>query len=152
MNHDILKRGIVKSVNGSRLTVVIDRYSACASCHAAATCGTSERKQMAVEARVSPNHHVEVGDTVYVRAGGKSPMASIMLGYGLPMIMLIMGCVAAKAITKSDIIAAVAGLCVMGVYFFLLWTFKPRIDRTFGCWAIPCADKPPLPNEHCPHS
>lgn len=151
MNHDILKRGMVKSVNGSRLTVVIDRYSACASCHAAATCGTSERKQMVVEARVSPNYHVAVGDTVYV-SGGKSPMASIMLGYGLPMIMLIMGCVTAKAITKSDIIAAVAGLCVMGVYFLILWTFKTRIDRAFGCWAFPCADTPPRPHDHCPHS
>lgn len=152
MNQDILKRGIVKSVNGSRLTVVIDRYSACASCHAAATCGTSERKQMAVEARTSPNHHIAVGDMVYVRAGGKSPMASIMLGYGLPMIMLIMGCVAAEAITKSDIIAAVAGLCVMAAYFLMLWTFKPRIERAFGCWAYPCTDTPPRPNDYCPHS
>lgn len=151
MNHDILKRGIVKSVNGSRLTVAIDRYSACASCHAAATCGTSERKQMAVEARISPGYHVEVGEAVYV-SSGKSPMTSIMLGYGLPMIMLIMGCVTTKAITKSDITAAVGGLCAMVVYFIILWTFKSRIDHAFGCRAIPCTDTRPPSHEHCPHS
>lgn len=66
MSQNIYKRGIVKAVNGSRLTVVIDRYSACASCHAAATCATSERKQIAVEAQVSPNCHFAVGDAVYV--------------------------------------------------------------------------------------
>lgn len=152
MSQSIYKRGIVKSVNGPRLTVVIDRYSACASCHAAATCATSERKPMAVEARVSPNCHVKVGDTVYVSASGKGPMASIMLGYGLPLAMLIVGCVAAKAITKSDIIAAVGGLCVTAAYFLILWTFKTRIDRAFGCMAIPYADPYPPSNGHCPHS
>ena len=100
MSQNIYKRGIVKAVNGSRLTVVIDRYSACASCHAAATCATSERKQIAVEAQVSPNCHFAVGDAVYVSTGDKNPMTSIMLGYGLPSIALIMGCVAARAITQ----------------------------------------------------
>lgn len=151
MSQNIYKRGIVKAVNGSRLIVVIDRYSACASCHAAATCATSERKQMAVEAQVSPGYHFAVGDAVYVSTGGRSPLASIMLGYGLPMIILIIGCVAAKAISLSDIIAAVSGLCATAAYFLILWMFKSRIDRTFGCIAIPCADTRPQSQEHCPH-
>lgn len=152
MNQNIYKRGTVKAVNGSRLTVVIDRYSACASCHVATTCSTSERKPMAVEARISNDCHVAVGDTVYVSSGGKGPMASMMLGYGLPMATLIAGCVAARAISGSDIIAAVGGLCAMAAYFLLLWAFKPRIDRAFGCVAIPCADPRPQPIDHCPHS
>lgn len=151
MSQNIYKRGIVKAVNGSRLTVVIERYSACASCHAAATCATSERKQMAVEAQASPGYHIAVGDAVYVSAGGKSPMTSIMLGYGLPMIILIIGCVAAKATSQSDIIAAVSGLCATAAYFLILWIFKSRIDRAFGCMAIPCADSRPQSHEHCPH-
>ena len=151
MSQNIYKRGIVKAVNGSRLTVVIDRYSACASCHAAATCATSERKQIAVEAQVSPNCHFAVGDAVYVRTGDKNPMTSIMLGYGLPLIALIMGCVAARAITRSDIMAAIGGLCATAAYFLMLWIFKPRIDRAFGCVAFPCADQGPQPNDHCPH-
>lgn len=151
MNQNIYKRGTVKAVNGSRLTVVIDRYSACSSCHAAATCATSERKQIAVEAQASPSCHFAVGDNVYVSAGGKGPMASILLGYGLPLIALIIGCVAVKAMAQSDIMAAVGGLCAVAAYFLMLWIFKPRINRAFGCIAIPCAVSTPQPNEHCPH-
>lgn len=143
---------MVKAVNGSRLTVLINRYSACASCHAAATCATSERKQMTVEARISANDHVAVGDMVYVSAGGKSPMASIMLGYGLPLIVLILGCVVTEALTKSDIMAATGGLCAIFVYFLMLWIFKSRIDRAFGCTAIPCAESQAQSEERCPQS
>lgn len=152
MSQNTYKRGIVKAVDGSRLTVVINRYSACASCHAAATCATSEHKQMVVEARVSSNYHFAVGDTVYVSAGGKNPMASIILGYGLPLIILVMGCVAGEAIATSDIIAAISGLCATAVYFLILWMFKSRIDRAFGCIAFPCDGAAPRYNEPCPRS
>ena len=152
MNQSIYKRGMVKAVNGSHLTVIISRYSACASCHAATTCATSERKQMSVDARISPNDHVAVGDMVYVSTGAKGPMASITLGYGLPLVMLITGCVATEALTQSDILAAIAGLCAMAVYFLMLWIFKSRIDRAFGCTAIPCAESQTQSEKHCPQS
>ncbi len=152
MNHNIYKRGIVKAINGSRLTVLINRYSACASCHAAATCATPERKQMTVEARISANDHVAVGDMVYVSAGGKSPMASLLLGYGLPLTVLILGCVVAEALTKSDIMAAAGGLCATAAYFLILWIFKSRVDRAFGCTAIPCDDYQAQPESRCPQS
>lgn len=140
MSHKTYKRGTVVSTKGSLLTVAIDRYSACSSCHAATTCPTSERKQVMVEARLYHDAHVEVGDQVYVSMGGKSPVKPIMIGYGFPLAILAVACIATASTTQSDITAAVTGLGATAAYYIILWTLKPYLNRLFTCTATPCQD------------
>ena len=61
---DICHEGIVRSVNGNRLTVEIVSKSMCASCHAKGACSSSDMKIKEIDVVAEGNETYAAGEKV----------------------------------------------------------------------------------------
>ena len=88
MGMSVKRRGVVVSVDGSMAKVLIDRGTACSSCKISVACNKTECDSMVVEARIATSRPIAHGDVVCVSSGG-SPLLSVLIGYGLQLVLLM---------------------------------------------------------------
>lgn len=131
MGMSVKRRGVVVSVDGSMAKVLIDRGTACSSCKISDACNKTECDSMVVEARIATSRPIAHGDVVCVSSGG-SPLLSVLIGYGLPLVLLLVVCVLVGMATGSDAAAAVTGLASIACYYALLFCLRARVGRMFA--------------------
>ena len=129
MRQSIQHRGRVEGVEGDRVFVVVDRETACSGCHAKGVCGTSGTKRV-IEVQAPRAAEFSVGESVVVallhRAMG---VASVVLGYVVPLILLVSLLIGAKALGAEDGVAAMITLAGIALYYVLLYLLRRRIER-----------------------
>ena len=113
MGMSVKRRGVVVSVDGSMAKVLIDRGTACSSCKISDACNKTECDSMVVEARIATS-------------------LSVLIGYGLPLVLLLVVCVSVGMATGSDAAAAVTGLASIACYYALLFCLRARVGRMFA--------------------
>lgn len=125
------KSGVVMSVDGPVAKVLIDRHSACSSCRLSGSCGGQECKSLVVEVRVGTRTGLRRGDTV--RVVNRSPgWLAVVIGYGLPLAVLMLSCGLAAIFGLSDACVAFMGLAAVAAYFLLMSCFRKRLERALG--------------------
>ncbi len=129
MRQSIQHRGRVERVDGDRVFVVVDRETACSGCHAKGICGTSGEKRV-IEVQTPRAAEFSVGESVVVallhRAMG---VASVVLGYVVPLLVLMGLLIGAKALGMEDGAAAMITLAGITVYYLLLYLLRRHIER-----------------------
>jgi len=110
--------------------VRILQTSACAACKVAAHCNASESKEKIVDVLNVPDRGtLKKGDAVVVSASRDVAGSALLLGFGLPFVVMVAVLVAVLLLTGSEGLAAVAGLVALVPYYAVLWLYRDRIRQ-----------------------
>ena len=127
MHTKISHPGIVESIADGCVKVRILQVSACASCKVAGHCNASESKEKIVDVLEADTSCLRVGDSVVVCASRSVANRALVLGFGMPFLLLIGVLVAVLYLTDNEALAALAALGSLLPYYFLLWLRRDSI-------------------------
>ena len=127
---DIIKhRGIVEKVEGAHVVVRIVQTSACAACKVANHCSAAESKVKIVDVFCSDCNAYEVGQQVVVWASKDVANRALLLGFGVPFLLLICVLMIALKFLGDEGLAALTALASLVPYYLALWVMKDRIQQ-----------------------
>ena len=127
MENSIRHEGTVESVDGEHIRVRIVQHSACSACKVASHCSASESKEKIVDVFHYKQHHLRVGDAVIVGTSSHSVGKALLLGFGLPLLLLLLVTGVLFAAGVNEGITALAALGALIPYYIGLWIFRQRI-------------------------
>ena len=130
MAHTIQHRGVVERVEGDRVFVAVEQQSACAGCHAKGMCSAGSAEKRTIEVRTRHASTYEVDERVVVALQQASMgLSSVVWGYVMPLVVLLVVLVGAKIAGVDDGPAAVATLVGVAIYYVGLYLARRRFDR-----------------------
>lgn len=127
MENSIRHEGTVESVNGEHIRVRIIQHSACSACKVASHCTASESKEKIVDIFLHKQHQLKVGDKVVVGTTNHSAGKALLLGFGFPLLLLL---IVTGVLLFNDIsegITAISAILTLVPYYIGLWIFRKRI-------------------------
>lgn len=127
MSNKIKHSGVVENIMGDSVQVRIVQTSACAACKVAGYCNASESKEKLVDVYHADTRHLKVGDVVMVTASTQVAAHALLLGFGLPFVVLVAVLFAVLLITGNEGAAALSGLAALVPYYAVLFLFRNRI-------------------------
>ena len=90
MGHKISHSGVIESFGDGCVHVCIVQTSACAACKVAGHCHAAESKEKLVDVYCDPvARQLQVGQTVMISASTQVATHALLLGFGLPFIVLV---------------------------------------------------------------
>ena len=129
MSEKIKHSGVVEEVTEGRVVVRILQTSACAACKVAGHCNASEAKEKLVDVRCADASAYQVGQSVVVSTSRDVANRALLLGFGLPFVVLVGVLFAVLRLTGDEGLAALSGLGALVPYYLLLWLLRDRISR-----------------------
>ena len=127
MSNKIKHSGVVENILGDSVQVRIVQTSACAACKVAGYCNASESKEKLVDVYHADTRNLKVGDVVTVTASTQVAAQALLLGFGLPFVVLVAVLIAVLLITGNEGAAAMSGLAALVPYYAVLFLFRNRI-------------------------
>ena len=129
MSRPIEHTGVVERIDGGKITVVVEQQSACAACHAKGL-RSEQGSRKVIEADSDTPELFSIGDTVRVAlVSNRMALQSVVWGYILPFVVLIVALVVAKILGATDGIAALATLLSVALYYVVLYTLRHYFER-----------------------
>lgn len=107
----------------------IVQTSACAACKIAGHCNASESKVKIVDVFCSNSSDYKVGQDVTVWASKDVANKALMLGFGVPFLLLVSVLMIALKIIGDEGISALVALGALVPYYFALWLMRIRIQN-----------------------
>jgi sigma-E factor negative regulatory protein RseC len=124
------QKGFIESINDNRITVRIDRGSACGHCTAQGLCNLSQSTEQTVEINNSTQEFA-VGEYVQVSMSRSMGNKAIFMGYFIPFILLISTLLILSAFGIPDWVAGLVSILILIPYFIILFLLRERLRRTF---------------------
>lgn len=129
MGSSVQHRGIVERIVGDIVYVSVEQQSACAACHAKGIC-TEQVAKRTIEVRSDHASQYNVGDRVIVALlNNAMGFSSIIWGYMLPLVVLIVGLLLCKAIGLGDGPSAVISIVAVAIYYGAMYIFRNKIEK-----------------------
>ncbi|MBO4718707.1 MAG: SoxR reducing system RseC family protein [Prevotella sp.] len=129
MSSKISHSGVVDSIEGDCVKVRILQTSACAACKVAGHCNASESKEKIVDVFCCDTAKYRAGQEVTVWASREVANKALLLGFGLPFLLLITVLVVGLYLTDNEGVAALVSLGSLLPYYFLLWLCRKSIRQ-----------------------
>ena len=129
MQTKISHSGIIESIAEGCVKVRILQTSACAACKVAGHCNASESKEKIVDVFCSDVSNYQVGESVVVCASRDVANRALLLGFGVPFLVLVGVLILTLYITGNEGVAAMAGLIALVPYYIVLYAFRSHIQR-----------------------
>ena len=129
MSNRISHSGIIDSITGDHVKVRIVQSSACASCQVAGHCHASGSKVKIVDVFGCDTAKYETGQEVTVWASRDVANRALLLGFGVPFLLLVCVLMLALRLTSDEGVAALVALGSLVPYYILLWSLRDRISR-----------------------
>ena len=129
MSQKISHSGVIESVLEGCVKVRIVQTSACAACKIAGHCNASESKVKIVDVFCSNSSDYSVGQDVTVWASKDVANKALLLGFGVPFLLLVSVLMIALKIIGDEGISALIALGALVPYYFALWLMRDRIQH-----------------------
>ena len=129
MHTKISHLGIVESVSDRCVKVRILQAPACGACKVAGHCHAAESKEKTVDVFGCDTAKYATGQEVVVTTSGAVANKALLLGFGMPFLLLVGVLVIVLFLTHHEGIAALAALGSLVPYYFLLWLRRDSIQR-----------------------
>ena len=129
MSNKISHSGVIQSIKDGCIKVQIVQTSACAACKVASSCNASESKVKIVDVLRNDTKGFEVGQQVVVWASKDVANQALLLGFGVPFLLLVCVLLIALRLTANEGLAALCALGSLVPYYFALWLLRNRIQR-----------------------
>ena len=127
MSNKIKHSGVVEKIMDDCIQVRIVQTSACAACKVAGYCNASESKEKLIDVYHADSHHLNVGDVETVTASTQVAAHALLLGFGLPFVVMVTVLVIVLQTTGSEGRAALSGLLALVPYYAVLYLFRNRL-------------------------
>ena len=129
MSGGIQHKGIITSIEGDVVRVVVAQQSACEGCHAKGVCGEKGKERIIdVETRYADNFNV--GERVIVSLVNKSmAFSSVIWGYALPLLILLVTLFSLNKLKVEDGMSAILSIVAVAVYYVGLYIFRNKIKQ-----------------------
>ena len=127
MSNKIKHSGVVEKIMDDCIQVRIVQTSACAACKVAGYCNASESKEKLIDVYHADSHRLNVGDVVTVTASTQVAAHALLLGFGLPFIVMVTVLVVVLQTTGNEGRAALSGLLALVPYYAVLYLFRNRL-------------------------
>lgn len=127
INHD----GVIDKIEVDTIHVRILQTSACAACGLARHCNSSESKEKMVEVHADGAEYA-VGEHVVVSVSAAIGYRAVMLGFGLPFLLLVAVVAGLYAFTANEPLSALSGLLSLAPYYLLLYLFRNRVGQSLA--------------------
>ena len=129
MHTKISHSGIVESISEGCVKVRILQTSACAACKVASHCNASDKKVKIVDVFCDDAATYQAGQEVVVSASKEVAAHALLLGFGIPFLLLILSLILTLKLTGNEGIAALVALASLVPYYFIVWLCKDRIRQ-----------------------
>ena len=130
MKSKITHKGVVECIEKDMVRVRIVQSSACASCKLAGHCAASESKVKIIDVSTPDASSYKAGDNVVVSVSEGSAHMALLVGFGLPFVVMMFALFLAMWITSDEIVSALVGLGVLIPYYILVWLLRHRIGNS----------------------
>jgi len=127
MENVIRHEGIIDYIKGTHVRVRITRTPACAGCKVAARCATAEAREKVIDATATDASAWHVGQTVVVTTAGTMAGRALLLGFGLPLLLMLLVLGVAMVTGCNEGATALLMLASLVPYYFVLWLCRDRI-------------------------
>ena len=129
MSQKISHTGVIERIEGGSMKVRIVQTSACAACKVASHCNAAESKVKIVDVFGCGTTNYSTGQEVTVWASKDVANKALLLGFGVPFLLLVCVLMIALRLTASEGVAALVALGSLVPYYFVLWLLRDRIQR-----------------------
>lgn len=129
MSQKISHSGVVERIEGDCIKVRIVQTSACAACKVASHCNAAESKVKIVDVFGCDTTNYSTGQEVTVWASRDVANRALLLGFGVPFLLLVCVLLIALRLTANEGLAALWALGSLVPYYFVLWLLRDRIQR-----------------------
>ena len=129
MSNKISHLGTIKSIADGCIKVQIVQTSACAACKVAAHCNASESKVKIVDVLCNNTCDYTIGQQVTVWASKDVANRALLLGFGVPFLLLVCVLMIALKLTDSEGVSALAAIASLVPYYVALWLMRDRIQQ-----------------------
>ena len=129
MSNKISHPGVVDSIEGNRIKVRIVQTSACAACKVAAHCNAAESKVKMVDVICCDTEKYSTGQEVVVWASKEVANKALLLGFGIPLLLLVSMLMIVLRLTSDEGVAALVALGTLLPYYVLLWLLRDKIQQ-----------------------
>ena len=129
VHQKISHSGIVESVTDGCVKVRILQAPACGACQVASHCHAAELKEKIVEVFGCDTANYSTGQEVMVSTTGKVVNKALVLGFGIPFLLVLGVLVVVLFLTDNEGAAALAALGSLLPYYFLLWLRRDSIQH-----------------------
>ncbi|MBQ6063218.1 MAG: SoxR reducing system RseC family protein [Prevotella sp.] len=141
MSSKISHSGIIESVEDGHIRVRILQASACGSCAVSRHCHASEAKEKTIDVypasntqHPTPNMQWKKGDAVTVVASTQTGVRAIILGFGIPFLLLLAVLFTTMGLTGNEPVAALAAVFSLLPYYILLYMFRDKVKEKLTFW------------------
>ncbi len=128
MHNNIQHKGIVDSVSKGVVVVRVTQLPACSSCQLSGRCHSAEGRDKLIEVLSDVADSYRVGDMVLVSADAQVGRLAVLVGFVLPMVLLVGVTVFMHQLVGEDTVAALCGLGALIPYYVVLRFFRGRLQ------------------------
>ena len=129
MSNKISHSGIIQSITEGCIKVQIVQTSACAACKVASHCNAAESKVKIVDVMCNDVEGYQKGQQVVVWASKDVANRALLLGFGVPFLLLICVLMVALKLSANEGVAALVALGSLVPYYFVLWLMRDKIQK-----------------------
>lgn len=129
--NEIVHEGRIIEITPDFTSVEILVASACASCHAKGLCGMSEEEQKVIMLPTDPYALHNVGDKVQVCTKMSMGFKAAWVAYVVPLAILLVMILALTAAGVGELVAALASVGGVALYYFVIWLLRGRLQNEF---------------------
>lgn len=123
--------GVVERTERDTVYVRITSRSACGTCKAREACGLAEAQDKIVAVTTPEAGQYAVGGAVTVGVRRSAGIRAVVLAYVGALVVLLAVLVGAIVLAGlSEGLSALAAIAGVGVYYFVLWLFRRKIEHT----------------------
>ncbi|MCK9398766.1 MAG: SoxR reducing system RseC family protein [Bacteroidales bacterium] len=127
----IIHPGIIESITGDKIFVRILSHSACNSCHAKGACTIADVEEKIIEADIDPSGNRKPGEQVMVRMEESLGQKAVLMGYVLPLVVLVGSIILFLSVLKHEGLAALLSLLMLVPYYLTLYLFRKQLRKEF---------------------
>ena len=130
MKSKITHKGVVECIDNDIVRVRIVQASACGSCKVAGHCSAAETKVKTIDVATPQAATYHAGDSVLVSVSEGSAHKALLVGFGLPFVVMMVALFLTMWITSDEIVSALVGLGALIPYYILIWLLRSRIGNS----------------------
>lgn len=131
MSNKIKHDGIIDTVSDKVVKVRILQTSACAACGLSRQCNSAESKEKIIDVSCSGTDF-RVGQPVVVSVSATMGYKAVMLGFGLPFLVLVAVVVLAYQLSSNEPLSALLGIFSLIPYYMVLYLNRNKISRSLS--------------------
>ena len=123
------RQATVCAVSENKVTVVFERPDACAACAAKNFCQQTGSAQNKIDIPTNNAQSYHVGQKVNLSIESKEAVLSIVLAFGLPLLLILLILFSALYLEMSETFAASLSLAALIPYYLLLYFFRRFLSQ-----------------------